>query len=70
MPFASGTVAVGNTYETTLNLNYQRFTSANINPNFGLVEWDMAPANTKIAVIVWAKFDDTKYIYVNSVIAK
>jgi len=35
-----------------------------------LVEWDMAPANTKIAVIVWAKFDDTKYIYVNSVVAK
>lgn len=70
MPFASGTIAAGSEYTTTLNLNYQRYTANNINPSFGLVEWDMAPANTKIAVIVWSKFDDTKYIYVNSVIAK
>lgn len=70
MPFASGTVSAGSEYSTTINLNYQRYTAANINPVFGLVEWDMAPANTKIAVIVWAKFDDTKYIYINSVVAK
>lgn len=68
MPFASGTVAAGSEYSTTINLNYQRYES--INPNFGIIRWDMAPANTKIAVIVWSKISDTKFAYVNSVIAK
>lgn len=68
MPFASGTVAAGSEYSTTINLNYQRY--ENINPNYGIIRWDMAPANTKIAVIVWAKITDTKFAYVNSVIAK
>ena len=70
VPFASGTVAANSEYETTLTLNYKKYTSANINPAFGLIEWDMVPADTKIAVIVWSKFDQNKYIYVNSIMAK
>ena len=70
MPFASGTVSADSEFDKTFTFNYQRYTSKNINPAFGLIEWNMAPANTKVAIIVWSKISDGKYAYVNSVVAK
>ncbi len=65
--FASGTVAVGKEFTQTFKLNYVNYSA--INPAFGVIQWNLNPANTNVAVIVWKK-NGTKYDFVNGFVAE
>jgi hypothetical protein len=65
--FASGTVAVGTEFTKTFKLNYVNYTS--INPAFGVIQWNLNPVNTNVAVIVWKK-NGTRYDFVNGFVAE
>ncbi len=65
--FASGTVAVGSEFTKTFKLNYVNYSA--INPGFGLIQWNLNPATTNVAVIVWKK-NGTRYDFVNGFVAE
>ncbi len=67
--FATGAVAVGTEFTKTFKLNYVNYSALNPLLNGGLIKWNLNPASTNVAVIVWKK-NGTRYDFVNGFVAE